>query len=104
MTREDHADAKPAPPPAERPIDPKAMRIFHQGVASAQAGDCGQAISQFAEAFDIDPHFAQPAYNIGLCQERMGQLAKAKEAYRRALTSRPDLFEASENLTRLQLR
>ena len=104
VTHEERAEAKPPPPPAERPIDPKAMRIYREGVASAQAGDCGQAITQFAGAFDIDPHFAQAAYNIGLCQERMGQSAKAKEAYRRALAARPDLFEASENLTRLQLR
>ncbi len=105
-TREE--PAKPAaaspPPPTERPIDPKAMRVFRAGVASAQSGDCGRGIDQFADAFNIDPHFAQAPYNIGLCQERLGQTAKAKEAYRRALAARPDLFEASENLTRLQLR
>ena len=104
VSREERAPAKPPAPAAKRPIDPKAMRIYREGVATAQSGDCGQAIGRFAEAFDIDPHFALAAYNIGLCQERLGQNDKAKEAYRRALSAQPDLFEANENLTRLELR
>jgi len=99
------AEDSPNPPPAaERPVNPEAMRVYRAGVATAQRGDCGPAIDQFAEAFSIDPHFGLAAYNIGLCQERLGQPAKAKEAYRRAAAARPDLFEANENLTRLELR
>ncbi len=107
VSSETHADgesAKPPPPAAERPVNPEAMRTYRAGVATAQTGDCGRAIEQFAEAFSIDAHFGLAAYNIGLCQERLGQPAKAKEAYRRAAAARPDLFEANENLIRLQLR
>ena len=94
----------PAAAPAPRGVDPKAKRTYRDGVSDALAGDCRKAAEKFEDALREDGSFAWAAYDLGVCQERLGLPGKAKESYRRALSASPALLEASENLTRLLLR
>ena len=102
-------EAEAASPAARAPAEPadqsfKAMRLYRDGVALAEGGNCNQASGHFEEALRRDPTFAWAAYDLGICQERVGMPGKAKEAYRRALVARPNFAEAGENLLRLELR
>lgn len=97
------AEPAPAPPPdatapAAQPAaaapeaDPQALEAarahFKQGLAYAEAGNCGAAIAEFEAAYKLVPR-ANALYNIGQCEERLFRYDLAIATYERYLSEAP---------------
>lgn len=65
-----------------------AKRHFKQGVAFADAGNCGGAIVEFEAAYNIIPR-PNALYNIAQCQERLFRYDLAIQYYERYLKEAP---------------
>jgi tetratricopeptide (TPR) repeat protein len=73
-------------------------------VRHAHEGDCASAIPLFESVLQRYSGLGWAAYDLGVCDEQVGQATRAVEAYRRALRAMPELEQASENLGRIYLR
>lgn len=85
-----------APKPAAAPADAaeqgdvkKAKELFQSGQKLYKQARYAEAIAKFEEAYLVRPH---PViyFNIGKCQEQLGETAKALRAYRDYLRLAPD--------------
>lgn len=86
--------------PAELEPETRAARAhFRAGQAYFQAGDLRRALLEF-QASQRDDWRPELDYNIGLTYDRLGDAARAIEAYRRFLVARP----GSEEKALLQVR
>lgn len=86
------AAPKPAPAPAnaaEQGDVKKAKELFQSGQKLYKQARYAEAIAKFEEAYLVRPH---PViyFNIGKCQEQLGETAKALRAYRDYLRLAPD--------------
>jgi tetratricopeptide (TPR) repeat protein len=88
-------EAAPAVEPAaipaadEEPVALEAARgHFKQGIAYAEAGNCGAAIAEFEAAYKLVPR-ANALYNIGQCEERLFRYDLAIATYQRYLQEAP---------------
>jgi tetratricopeptide (TPR) repeat protein len=82
--------AAPAPAAEEENADvKKARELFQWGQKLYKQARYAEAISKFEEAYTVRPH---PViyFNIGKCQEQLGETARALRAYRDYLRLAPD--------------
>jgi hypothetical protein len=63
----------------------EASRHFQVGLAAAQAGAYGQAVSEFTRAYELMPNYAV-LYNIATAQATLGDAATALSTFERYLT------------------
>ena len=69
-------------------IDPKNSEIFqHLGLAYFNIGDYENALKNWTEALNLNPHHHQTWWALGNLYETINQLKKAKEAYQKAVQS-----------------
>jgi predicted TPR repeat methyltransferase len=82
--------------------DLRADRRFLYAEASAAEGDYGAATALLAQCLEIAPDWAPAWFALGAARERLGDLAAAIAAYRRASAHDPqDVLGASLALARL---
>jgi predicted TPR repeat methyltransferase len=82
--------------------DLRADRRFHYAEASAAEGDYGAATELLAQCLELAPDWAPAWFALGAARERLGDLAAAIAAYRRASAHDPqDVLGASLALARL---
>jgi hypothetical protein len=81
--------AAPAADAAEQGDVKKAKELFQSGQRLYKQARYAEAIAKFEEAYLVRPH---PViyFNIGKCQEQLGETAKALRAYRDYLRLAPD--------------
>lgn len=81
--------AAPAADAAEQGDVKKAKELFQSGQKLYKQARYAEAIAKFEEAYLVRPH---PViyFNIGKCQEQLGETAKALRAYRDYLRLAPD--------------
>ena len=60
------------------------------GIAVAQRGLWREAIFRWQLATELDPTYAQAFNNLAIAYEQQGDLAKAREAYEKALRLDPN--------------
>jgi Flp pilus assembly protein TadD len=60
------------------------------GIAVAQRGLWREAVYRWQRATEIDPTYAHAFNNLGIAYEQQGDLAKAREAYERAMQLEPN--------------
>ena len=80
--------AAPEPIKADEEVVTKAKQHFRQGIAFADAGNCGAAIVEFEAAFALIPR-PNMLYNMAQCQERLFRYDLAIAAYERYLEEAP---------------
>jgi tetratricopeptide (TPR) repeat protein len=76
---------------------------MERGRISFRAGDLESALADFQTATKMKPSDPEPLILQGLCFDKMGQTAKAEEAWRSALRADPDSPEPHYRLGRLEL-
>jgi tetratricopeptide (TPR) repeat protein len=76
---------------------------MERGRISFRAGDLESALTDFQAASKMRPSDAEPLVFEGLCFDKMGQSAKAEEAWRAAIKVDPDSPEAHYRLGRMEL-
>jgi len=76
---------------------------MERGRLSFHAGDLESALADFQAASKMKPSDADPLVFQGLCFDKMGQSAKAEEAWRAALRVDADTPEAHYRLGRMEL-
>jgi len=74
---------------------------YNIGWMLLQEDSTEKALRQFTIAIQEKPDYVEAYFNRGLCQEILGDLAKAREDYQQALTFNPDYTPASEALQRI---
>ncbi len=79
----------------ENPNDADAMHLL--GVIAIQSEDFSSAIALIERAIAIQPK-AEFYGNLGVGLEKMNRLQESQQAYEKALTIKPDYFEALLNL------
>jgi len=79
--------AAPAPTP-ESPEMVAARAHFKQGMAYAEAGNCGAAIAEFEAAYELVRR-PNALYNIAQCEERLFRYDLAIATYERYLSEAP---------------
>ncbi len=74
--------------PKDQPLVIEELNIY------IQQGKYKEALDQFSTAIANDPQNPTMHYNYGLVYEKMGDLVKAEEAYKKAIELKPDFFDA----------
>lgn len=69
---------------------------------SAERGDWEQAISSYSAALQYEGPSASVYYNLGYCQQQVGDVGRAVLAYERCLALSPRAADAQHNLTMLR--
>jgi len=77
-----------------------AIELFSKGLALADS-DPAQAIKLFTQAAKEDGNFAEAWYNIGLLEQRLGNVSEARAAYEKAMKMRPDMPGIYTNLAEM---
>ncbi|MCL2325170.1 MAG: tetratricopeptide repeat protein [Proteobacteria bacterium] len=77
-----------------------AIELFSKGLAIADS-DPAQAIRLFTQAAKEDGRFAEAWYNIGLLEQRLGNVSEARAAYEKARQMRPDMAGIYTNLAKM---
>ncbi|MFW6054042.1 MAG: tetratricopeptide repeat protein, partial [Persicimonas sp.] len=68
-----------------------AVREMNKGIEAFQSGKSMTAVRHLREASEADPTFAEPALYMGqLYHQRLKELDNAEQAYRDALSRKPD--------------
>jgi Tfp pilus assembly protein PilF len=67
------------------------------GINVAQRGLWREAIFRWEKAVEIDPTYAAAFNNLAVAYEHEGQLAKARDAYERALKIEPENAQIRQN-------
>lgn len=76
----------------------RARQVYARAVELDAAGNHAGALSLLWEAAGLAPHDADVQYRLGEALERVGALDAAVDAYRAALSERPDFRKASNSL------
>jgi type IV pilus assembly protein PilF len=84
-----------APAYADARSDAKAQVDF--GVSVAQRGLWREAIYRWERAVEIDPSYAAAYNDLAVAYEHEGELAKAKDAYEKALKIEPNNTQIRQN-------
>jgi type IV pilus assembly protein PilF len=84
-----------APAYADPRSDAKAQVDF--GVSVAQRGLWREAIYRWQKATEIDPTYASAFNDLAVAYEHEGDLAKAKDAYEKALKIEPNNTQIRQN-------
>lgn len=79
---------------AERP--PDAEQAFETGSRSFASGDYASALERFLHARAAGMQTAAVAYNIGVCQYRLGDYAESEKTFRRMATDYPDWYHLAQ--------
>jgi len=69
---------------------------------SAEKGEWKQAISHYSSALEYEGPSASVYYNLGYCQQQVGDVGRAVLAYERCLALSPRAADARNNLTMLR--
>ncbi|GAB2878947.1 tetratricopeptide repeat protein [Microbulbifer echini] len=77
------------------PKNRKAFLVNHTGVTLSMLGQTKKAIFYYRQAITIDPNFAWPYYNLGLDEEKIGNIEAANKYANEAL-SRMEFEYASD--------
>jgi tetratricopeptide (TPR) repeat protein len=85
-------------------LDRGARGAFRRGTELLTAGHTSEAAAELRRATDLAPGDAQAWLNLGVAQERLGDLAGAAASYRRAAEQAPLNSRARYNLGSLLLR
>ena len=82
------------------PFPPRddAESLIQQGIAHANAGRVGDALSCFRRAISVRPELAQAHHNLGVAYAQQGRPEDALASLRRALELQPNYPEAHFNL------
>lgn len=83
---------------AEQDASGRAKQAYARAIELEGAGNHAAALSLLWEAAGLAPRDADVQNRLGEALERIGALDAAVEAYRSALTARPDFRKASNNL------
>ncbi len=78
--------------------NPKAAKLFDQGVNIMKEENYAGALPYFKKAVKEDPNFAFAWDNLGLCYRRTGKVDKAIEAYQKSLEIEPNGSFPIQNL------
>ncbi len=81
-----------------------AKEEFSKGVESYFAQGCTDAVKRWSNAFTGDSDNGSIAYNIGLCYERQGKPAEARQWYEKAMKARNEQIEALYNMALMDLK
>jgi tetratricopeptide (TPR) repeat protein len=68
---------------------------MQQGTAAMSSGDFSRAVETYANVTRMEPAFAEAYLNLGLAQERTGQLDQARTALTKAVSLKPTLRGAN---------
>ena len=90
--------------PPSPAASPQIQGAFADAVRHARDGDYPRAASLFQSVLARAPRLSWAAYDLGVCYERLGEDAKAVDAYGKAIAIKPDLVQAGDNLTHAYLR
>lgn len=77
-----------------------ALTLFQKGL-ELSSSDPQAAIDNFKKATKEDENFAEAWYNIGLVEEKRGNISNAKDAYEKAIQLRPDMAGPYVNLAKI---
>jgi Flp pilus assembly protein TadD len=80
---------------ADARSDSKAQVDF--GIKAAQRDLWKEALYRWKRAVEVDPTYAAAFNNLAIAYEHEGQLAKAREAYQKALDLAPDNAQIRQN-------
>ena len=83
------APVQAAPPGSKPRVNKRARLHFRQGTALFKKQLHARALQQFKRAYKLDAR-PEMLFNIGLCQQRLGQLREALESYGLYLYKKPD--------------
>jgi Tfp pilus assembly protein PilF len=84
-----------APVYADARSDAKAQVDF--GVNVAERGLWREAIYRWEKAVELDPNYAAAYNDLAVAYEHEGELAKAKDAYEKALKIEPNNIQIRQN-------
>lgn len=77
----------------------EAAEFFERGNYHFKKNEVKRALELFTEAIDKVPDFADAFNNRGLCYERLGNIEKAANDYRKAVELDDSFYQAKLNLT-----
>ncbi|MBN1893474.1 tetratricopeptide repeat protein [bacterium] len=89
------------PVPERREPDPRAMRVFSEGVVHEMNGDFTEAALRYHEALLYDPYSAGIMLALGKAYLQLDREESAMVLLRRCQTADPNEVEASELLARI---
>jgi tetratricopeptide (TPR) repeat protein len=96
-----------APPPA--PTSPedveRALQLYDEARGLYSAGKYDDAVARLTEAVNLDPAAGMLFYNLGLIEEKVGQLDAARGHYQRALElseDEPERLKLAKIIKRLE--
>lgn len=62
------------------------------GLAYEKLGRDAEALQQLDEAIDLSPNSADALLNIGIVQQKMGNVEEAKKSYEKCLEANPKAY------------
>ena len=71
---------------------------FNIGKVFADRQACGEAVLHFRRALEINPQFWRAWYQLGLCQEMLGQKEPSRQSFLKATDLAPDQTEPAYHL------
>ena len=77
---------------AARPDEPNALHLL--GVLASQTARPDVAIEMIAKAIAVKADFPEAHVNLGNVLKAAGRIAEAEASYRRAVSLKPEMFEA----------
>jgi tetratricopeptide (TPR) repeat protein len=93
----DSPAATTTPPPAEAAPSPELLA----GIKAFDAGNFADARASFQAAVKKNPNDYEALYNLGMACEKLNDRTAAEQAYKGALTAKPDLDTAAAALSAL---
>jgi tetratricopeptide (TPR) repeat protein len=95
------SSAAPAPAPSSSAPSPPPSNESLAGIKAFDAGDYASARTSFEAAVKKNPKNYEVLLNLGLACEKLGDKTAAEAAYKKALEIKPDLENASTELSAL---
>lgn len=81
-----------------------AEALFLEGTFAMQDGRPDDAVASLRAALDVDPTYAEAAYNLGEAYAALGRWADALPHFEHAAAAQPEKLSASNNLALMHLR
>ncbi len=81
----------------------KALIEFALGDIAKEREQFDQALQHFHQAVEFDPTYAEAWLNLGMCQQRSGQIADAEASFKRSIELDPNDFHAYSLLSTMYL-
>ncbi len=78
-------------------LSKQAQEVYARAMAEARQGQWPQALSDFNQTLDIDPHYADAYSNRGFIYGSQGQLAQALADFNKAIALNPHFGDAYNN-------